>query len=277
MQEMPETRVQFLGWEDPLEEGVATRSSTLAWRIPMDRKAWWATVHRVAKSQTRLRLLNMHAPIHGAVHRSTRKPASLSWDHLPKTIQLLKIPVGPRFTLTVNGGNSLVFQMWNLFHLTRSTVWATGKPLFPILNANEKRETCSKFYLTYCLLRRGQGVFLVCCLQCLRFTTNSDKNFIGIGMVMAVFPWWRIKRVTWVNTRLLLPIPVCKVSGLCAKKSINIWHSIGFSVTWFKPKRGKKSHPDTIYETINVVNSLPTCWVTPSHLDYDDSKKCQQF
>ena len=44
--------------------------------------------------------------------------------------------------------------------------------------------------------------------------------------------------MTWVNTRLLLPIPVCKVSGLCAKKSINIWHSIGFSVTWFKPKRG---------------------------------------
>ena len=27
-------RVQSLGWEDPLEEGMATRSSTLAWRIP---------------------------------------------------------------------------------------------------------------------------------------------------------------------------------------------------------------------------------------------------
>ena len=29
-----------LGWEDPLEEGMATHSSTLAWRILMDRGAW---------------------------------------------------------------------------------------------------------------------------------------------------------------------------------------------------------------------------------------------
>ena len=38
----------------PLEEGMATHSSILAWRIPMDRGAWWATVHGVTKSQTRL-------------------------------------------------------------------------------------------------------------------------------------------------------------------------------------------------------------------------------
>ena len=31
--------VRFLGWEDPLEEGMATHSSILAWRIPMDRGA----------------------------------------------------------------------------------------------------------------------------------------------------------------------------------------------------------------------------------------------
>ena len=46
--------VQSLGWEDPLEEGMATHSSILAWRIPMDSGAWWATVHEVPKSQTRL-------------------------------------------------------------------------------------------------------------------------------------------------------------------------------------------------------------------------------
>jgi len=51
---MQETWVQSLGWEDPLEEGMATHSSILAWRIPMDRGAWWATVHGVAKSQTLL-------------------------------------------------------------------------------------------------------------------------------------------------------------------------------------------------------------------------------
>ena len=41
-----------LGQEDPQEEGMATHSSILAWRIPMDRRAWQATVHRVAKSWT---------------------------------------------------------------------------------------------------------------------------------------------------------------------------------------------------------------------------------
>ena len=49
-----ETWVQSLGWEDPLEESMATHSSILAWRIPMDRGAWWATVHGVSKSRTRL-------------------------------------------------------------------------------------------------------------------------------------------------------------------------------------------------------------------------------
>ena len=34
---MQETWVQSLGWEDPLEEGIATNSSILTWRTPMDR------------------------------------------------------------------------------------------------------------------------------------------------------------------------------------------------------------------------------------------------
>ena len=42
----------YLGWEDTLEEGMATHSSILAWRIPMDRGTWWATVHGVTKSLT---------------------------------------------------------------------------------------------------------------------------------------------------------------------------------------------------------------------------------
>ena len=47
-----ETWVQSLGWEDPLEESMATHSSILAWRIPMDRGAWQATVHGVTTSRT---------------------------------------------------------------------------------------------------------------------------------------------------------------------------------------------------------------------------------
>ena len=42
------------GWEDPLEKEMATHSSMLAWRIPMDRGALQAIVHGVTKRQTRL-------------------------------------------------------------------------------------------------------------------------------------------------------------------------------------------------------------------------------
>ena len=46
--------VKDLDWEDPLEEGMATQSSILAWRIPMERGAWQATVHGVTKSWTQV-------------------------------------------------------------------------------------------------------------------------------------------------------------------------------------------------------------------------------
>ena len=46
---MQEMRVPSLGQEDPLEKGMATHSSILAWRIPMDRGAWWATVYELSK------------------------------------------------------------------------------------------------------------------------------------------------------------------------------------------------------------------------------------
>ena len=49
---MQETWVRSLVWEDPLEKGMATHSSILVWRIPMDRGAWQTTVHGVTKSQT---------------------------------------------------------------------------------------------------------------------------------------------------------------------------------------------------------------------------------
>ena len=48
---MWETPVRSLGQEDPLEMEMATHSSTLAWKNPMDGGAWWAAVHGVAKSR----------------------------------------------------------------------------------------------------------------------------------------------------------------------------------------------------------------------------------
>ena len=49
-----EIQVRSLDWEDPLKEGIATHSSILAWKIPVERAAWRATVPGFAKSQTRL-------------------------------------------------------------------------------------------------------------------------------------------------------------------------------------------------------------------------------
>ena len=47
------SQVQSLGQEDPLERDMATHSSILAWKNPMDRGAWRATVCGVSKSPTR--------------------------------------------------------------------------------------------------------------------------------------------------------------------------------------------------------------------------------
>ena len=49
---MQETQGGSLGWENPLEKGMAAHSSILAWRIPTDRGAWRAAVHGAVKSWT---------------------------------------------------------------------------------------------------------------------------------------------------------------------------------------------------------------------------------
>ena len=54
---MRETWVRSLGQEDPLEEGMATHSSILAWRIPWTKKP---IVHRATKNQTWMKQLSMH-------------------------------------------------------------------------------------------------------------------------------------------------------------------------------------------------------------------------
>jgi len=57
---MQEIWVGSPGWEDPLKEGMATHPSILAWRIPMNRGAWWATVHGVTESDMTERLTHTH-------------------------------------------------------------------------------------------------------------------------------------------------------------------------------------------------------------------------
>ena len=65
---MWETWVQSLSWEDPLEEDMATYSSILAWRIPMDRGAWWATVHGSQRDTTEQLTTTQHIPVYVHTH-----------------------------------------------------------------------------------------------------------------------------------------------------------------------------------------------------------------
>ena len=55
MQETKETRVRSLGWEDPLEEGMATHSSILAWKIPWTEEPGGLQSIGVTKSRTQLK------------------------------------------------------------------------------------------------------------------------------------------------------------------------------------------------------------------------------
>ena len=59
-QEPQEMQVRPLCREDPLEEGLATHSSILAWRISMDSGAWQATVYGVIENWTQLKRLSTH-------------------------------------------------------------------------------------------------------------------------------------------------------------------------------------------------------------------------
>ena len=74
---MQETRVQFLGWEDLLEKGMATHSNILAWRIPWtEEPGGLHTVHGVAESRTGLSDSHTHTYTFVGV---TSQPSTLLW------------------------------------------------------------------------------------------------------------------------------------------------------------------------------------------------------
>ena len=79
-------RVWFLGQEDPLEDGMATQYSCL--ENPMDRGDWQATVHRVAKSQTRL---NELTGMHTIPHSRSKNWIVPFWRNIRKKCYFLPI------------------------------------------------------------------------------------------------------------------------------------------------------------------------------------------
>ena len=70
--------IPSLGWEDPLKEGMATHSSLLAWRKPMDREAWQAAVHGVIKSW-----LGLDDYVRACVHTHTHTHTHTLWERSP--------------------------------------------------------------------------------------------------------------------------------------------------------------------------------------------------
>ena len=79
---MQETRVRSLGREDPLEESMATHSSTLAWRISTGRGAWWATVYGVTRVRQDLVTKLLHRMLHD-VNRDQNVRAAVSHSSNP--------------------------------------------------------------------------------------------------------------------------------------------------------------------------------------------------
>ena len=91
MQEMQETWVRALGWEDPLEKDPLQYSSP---ENRMDRAAWWTTVHGVAKESDTTKYTHTHSDTHPGGLTQTEKmhllrlsiPCFSGFDFYPKTL-----------------------------------------------------------------------------------------------------------------------------------------------------------------------------------------------
>ena len=79
---MQETRVQSLGWEDPLEKEMTIHCSILAWKNLMDRQAWQATVYEVARVGNDLAT----KPMYRVTHSSTLA-WKIPWTEEPGRLQ----------------------------------------------------------------------------------------------------------------------------------------------------------------------------------------------
>ena len=78
---MQQTWVRFLIWEDPLEEGMATHSSILSWRSPMDKGAWrnspWS--HKESGTTWVTKYTHAHTHTHTHTHTRARHFLSICW------------------------------------------------------------------------------------------------------------------------------------------------------------------------------------------------------
>ena len=137
---MQEPWVRSLGQEDPLEEGMATHASILAWRNPMDREGWWTTVQGVPESDT-TEATYTHTHTHACTHAYTWNenrhtntkamlvpPATSGTTSGDVNAEVSPAPLGSRAGqsrgLWMNFGNALTSSPPLLIPLMRSqSVW----------------------------------------------------------------------------------------------------------------------------------------------------------
>ena len=117
---IPWRSVQFLGWEDPLEECMATHSSILAWRIPIDRGAGRLQSSGVAKSRTRLKCLSTHAEL-GAILAPS--PSCCGICSLAPLIFHFFINWGSYFLTAELWGLTETMSIKYLIHYSHSIIW----------------------------------------------------------------------------------------------------------------------------------------------------------
>ena len=120
MQETLETCVQSLGWEDALEENMATHSNILAWRIPMDRGAWWASSRVCRVSHNWSDLAHKKNPLYLLPQREYT--AASRWR--PTQNVSLSFLKRPRTTLKNGNGKSLHFVLqFTSLQYTKHSPW----------------------------------------------------------------------------------------------------------------------------------------------------------
>ena len=110
-------RVRSLSWEHPLEEGMGTHSSVLAWRIHMAREAWQPIVHRVSKRWTRLKWLSIHTNTNSSlgklnnlrIYSSYMMEFGFSLEYVDLESQLVQLAEFGRYHLLSQDCRLLVF------------------------------------------------------------------------------------------------------------------------------------------------------------------------
>ena len=177
-----------LGQEDPLEQGMVAHFSILAWRIPVDRGAWRAAVHRVAHSRTQLKCLSAHAHSN---YNLSHPGIGISW--LPFPWRVIYIPWYFVFLVILDF----------ILDLLSVLLWSSGKCTYFVLEAVSSASDC-KYCLPFCVrwfksklnsLGPHSSVLVQPCICMVRRVVLSPHFLVCLGSVCSLLPLVEIARV----------------------------------------------------------------------------------